>query len=163
MPMVDLKSMRTAIAKGLKEYLSIPVIRGDQTAEQPAYPFCSYTITTAQGKNDGTYQQHEDGIDRLYVTSIWSFSFLSEDFDESVMLASKAREWFLNSGQVWLSDHEITVQSATAINNRDNILTVEYERKNGFDVVFYVYDEAPSIAQTAGYIESAEITNTMQS
>lgn len=161
--MLDLKTMRAKVAKGLKEYLGVPVIRGNQTADAPAYPYVSYNLTTPGAANNGTYQQHEDGIDRLQVRSIWSMSFLSKDYDESIMLASKAREWFLHTGRVWLEDNGITVQSATDIVDRDNILTVEYERKTGFDVVFYVYDETASPSSSTGYIESAEIarkTNT---
>lgn len=155
--MLDLKAMRTTVANGLKEYLGVPVIRSGQTAEAPSYPYGSYTLTTPGAANGGTYQQHEDGIDRLMVRSIWSFSFLSNDYDESIMYASKAREWFVHTGRVWLSDRGITVQSATAVNNRDNILTVEYERKNGFDVVFYVYDEVDNPSESTGYIEDAKI------
>lgn len=157
--MLDLKTMRTTVASGLKEYLEgVPVIRGNQTAPVPAYPYVVYNLTTPSGENKGTYQQHDDGVDRLLVQSIWSFSSLSDDFDESIMLATKAREWFLNSGRVWLSDRGITVQSATNITNRDNILTVEYERKNGFDVVFSVFDEVTNPASTTEYIERAEIS-----
>ena len=155
--MLDLKAMRTTVAKGLKEYLGVPVIRSSQTAEAPSYPYGSYTMTTPGAANGGTYQQHDDGIDRLMVRSIWSFTFLSGDYDESIMLATKAREWFLHSGRVWLSDHGITVQSATDVLNRDNILTVKYEKKNGFDVVFYVYDEVKNPLESTGYIESANI------
>lgn len=159
--MLDLKKMRDTVPQGLSGYLGIKIIRGNQTAGKPVYPFGSYNVTTIAGANNGTYQKHDDGIDRLMVRSIWSWSFLSQDYDESVVLASKAREWFLHSGRTWLSERGITVQSATDITNRDNILTVEYERKNGFDVVFYAYDEAKNPSDTTGYIESAEIAHDM--
>lgn len=157
--MIPYKNIRTVIAQGLKEYLGVPVIRGNQTAKAPAYPYAVYNATTIAAANNGTYQQHQDGIDRLMVRSIWSFSFLSADHDESVALALKARQWFLHTGRAWLSERGVTVQSATDINNRDNILTVEYERKNGFDVVFYVYDETESLTDTNGYIETAQIAH----
>lgn len=156
--MIDYKKMRENIAKGLKEYLGIPIIRGNQMAAPPAYPYGSYNATTIAGANNGTWQEHEDGIDRLMVRSVWSFSFLSDDYDESVNHAIKAREWFNHTGRTWLAEHGITVQSTTEITNRDNILTVDYERKNGFDVVFYVYDEVENLTATYGYIENAEIT-----
>lgn len=139
----------------------MPVIRGNQTAAAPAYPYVSYNVTTIAGANNGTWQQHPDGIDRKMVRSIWSISTLSDDWDKSVELAVKAREWFEHSGRAWLAQHGAIVQSTTEINNRDNILTVEYERKNGFDVVFYVYDEAENLIGTTGYIESAEVAREM--
>lgn len=160
--MIAYKQMRNTVAKGLKEYLCVPVIRGNQTTETPPYPFASYNVTTIASENNGTYQQHSDGVDRLMVRSIWSFTFLAADYEESVALALKARQWFLHTGRAWLSDHGVTVQSATEINNRDNILTVEYERKNGFDVVFYVFDETENLANTNGFIESAQIAHELK-
>lgn len=156
--MINYKEIRNAVAQGLKKHLGVPVIRGNQTAEAPPYPYAVYNVTTIAGRNNGTYQKHADGIDRLLVRSIWSFSFLSKDWDESVILATMAREWFLHSGRTWMSDRGIIVQSATDITNRDNILTVDYERKNGFDVVFYMFDEAgdPAESTDIGYINNAE-------
>lgn len=159
--MIDYKHLRETVATGLREYLGVPVIRGNQTAAAPPYPYVTYNVTTIAGANNGTWQQHEDGIDRLQVKSIWSFSSLSDDWDDSVNNAVRAREWFMHSGRQWLSERGISVHSATEITNRDNVLTVDYERKNGFDVVFYVFDEAESMAAVNGTIESVEITHEM--
>ena len=156
--MIPYKELTTRIPQGLREHLGVLVIRGNQTAPAPAYPYGTYNVTTIASANNGTWQQHPDGKDRKLVSSIWSFSWLSDDWDESVGLAISAREWFENTGRPWLAAHGITVQSVTEITNRDNILTVEYERKNGFDVVLYVYDEVENLTDTAKeYIESAEI------
>lgn len=159
--MLDLKSIRAALFSGLSDYLGITMIRSDQTATAPAYPYGTGKATTPAAANNGTWQQHEDGIDRLMVRSIWSLSFLSDDYDESVMLATRAREWITHTGRAWLSERGITVQSATDIANRDNILTVDYESKHGFDVVFYVYEEAENPSATAGTIESVNIAHEM--
>lgn len=159
--MIKLDKIREAVAKGLSAYLGVKIIRGNQTAEAPAHPYGSYNVTTIAGANNGTYQQHSDGIDRKMVRSIFSLSFVSDNWDESVLLATKAREWFEHTGRLWLSEHGITVQSTTDIMNRDNILTVEYERKNGFDVVFYVFDEAENPSKSTGYIESVNIAHEM--
>lgn len=154
--MIAFDKMREAVRGGLSDFLGIPVIRANQTAPAPAHPYATYNVTTPAQANNGTYQQHEDGIDRLLVRSVWSITILSKDWDESIALATKAREWFVHTGRVWLADRGITVQSATDINNRDNILTVEYERKNGFDVFFYVFDEAENPSKTNGTIERAK-------
>ena len=161
--MIAFNELRTAFAKGLREYLGIQIVNGNQTAEAPTMPYGTYNPTTIAAANNGTWQEHEDGVDRLLVRSIWSFSFLSADFDESMMYATKAREWFTHSGRIWLAEHGITVQTVTDITNRDNVLTVEYERKNGFDVVFYVYDEADRPADTYGYIETMEASHEITS
>ena len=160
--MIDLHEIRKTVSTGLRKYLDIPVIRGNQTARAPQHPYAAYNVTTIATKNGGTYQQHEDGIDRKLVKSIMSLSFVCDDYDESVMYATKAREWFEHSGRAWLSERGVIVQSTTDITNRDNILSVEYERKNGFDVVFYVYDEAKSLTETNGFIEGAEIAHEIK-
>lgn len=155
--MIPYDTMRKSIASGLGQHLGVPVIRGNQTAQAPSGSYVIYNVTTIAGANNGTWQKHADGIDRLMVRSIWSFSTLSTDYEESVSLAIKAREWFEHTGRVWLADRGITVQSTTEINNRDNILTVEYERKNGFDVVFYVFDEVADPVEE--YITEVETTH----
>lgn len=160
--MIKYDYIRETVVSGLQKHIGIPVIRGNQTAPAPAYPYSTYNVTTIAAANGGTWQQHDDGIDRKLVRSIWSLSFLSDEWDESVGYAIKAREWFEHTGRSWLSQHGITVQSTTDITNRDNILTVEYERKNGFDVIFYVYDEVESLTDTVGTIESAEIAREIK-
>lgn len=147
------------MSTGLSNYLGIQVIRGNQTARAPTMPYCVYNVTTIAGANHGTWQQHSDGIDRKMVKSIFSFSFISFDYDDSVALASKARGWFEHAGHVWLSDRGIVVQSTTDITNRDNILTAEYERKNGFDVVFYVYDAVENPVENVGHINESLTTH----
>lgn len=159
--MLDLKTIRATLFTGLREYLGIPMIRSDQTAAAPVFPYGTGKATTPAAANNGTWQQHEDGVSRLMVRSIWSLSFLSADYDESVMLATKAREWVTHTGRVWLSERGIVVQSVTDITNRDNILTVDYERKHGFDVVFYVWEEAKNPAETSGAIEGVEHAHEM--
>lgn len=159
--MLDLKTMRATLMTGLRDYLGIQMIRSDQTGPAPAYDYGTVKATTPAAANNGTYQQHEDGIDRLMVRSIWSLSFLSDDYDRSVMLASNARAWITHTGRVWLSERGIVVQSVTDITNRDNILTVDYERKHGFDVVLYVYDEAENPSASTGYIEGVDIAHKM--
>lgn len=154
--MIDLKNIRVTLFSGLSDYLGIKMIRSDQTGPAPAYPYGTGKATTPAAANNGTWQQHDDGVSRLMVRSIWSLSFLSDDYDRSVMLATKAREWLTHTGRVWLSERGIVVQSVTDITNRDNILTVDYESKHGFDVVLYVWDEAQNPSETSGIIEGVE-------
>lgn len=157
--MIPYDSIKETVAKGLSDYLGIKIIRGNQIEQAPALPYGTYNVTMIAGANRGTWQEHEDGKDRKQVRSVWSFSFIAKEWDQSVGYAIKARGWFDHSGRALLSEKGITVQSTTDVTNRDNVLTVEYERKNGFDVVFYVYDEVESIASVNGHIESAEFTH----
>lgn len=160
MYLIDYAKYRPGVIKGLRDYIGVPVIRSDQNAPVSEKSYLTYTITTIAGANNGTWQKHVDGIDRLMVESIWSFTSISNDWETSVNNAVKAKEWITHVGHAELSALGISVQSATSITNRDNVLTVEYERKNGFDVVFYVYDEVENPSNTYGLIETVGINQS---
>lgn len=153
--MIDYENIRLVVAKGLKEYLKCPVIRSNQNAEPPPYPYVSYTITTLMSENKGTYGEYTDGKDRKAVTQTWSITALSDDNAQSVTLANKAREWLDHVGTISLNDNHIIVQSVGSITNRDSIITIEYEYRNGFDAVFWLYDEIESSKTNTEYIETA--------
>lgn len=154
--MIPYVKNETVVVSGLAAHLGITIKRTNQTAPAPAYPYGAYTVTTLASANNGTWQRHPDGKDRKLVRSIWSLSFMSDDNDQSVQLAVKARDWLEHTGRTYLKDHDIIVQSTTEITNRDNVLTAGYEYKNGFDVVFYVYDEVENPVEETGYIETLE-------
>lgn len=157
--MIDYERIRTIIAKGLKDYCGCPVIRSNQNEEPPAYPFISYTVTTLMSQNNGTYGEYEDGTKRKAVTQIWSISALSDDNSRSVALACKAREWLDCFGTTYLNDNDVIIQSVGSVTNRDNILTIEYEYKNGFDIVIWLYDTVENTEDIDGYIEGVTINN----
>ena len=139
--MIKYDERRLAVAKGLSKYLNCSVVRSNQNAEPPPYPYVSYSIPRPMSSYNGTYGEYEDGTLRKPFTQTWSVSILSDDSSESVILAMKAREWFDRVGRTYLKDNDIIVQSVTSVTNRDNVLSVGYEYKNGFDVVFWLFDE----------------------
>lgn len=139
--MINNENLRKTVVTGLIEHLGVPVIRSNQNAEPPKYPYASYTVTIAESANNGTYGEYEDGIDRLPVTQTWSITVQSDKEDESISLAGKARDWLTHSGRIYLNDNDVIVQSVTDITNRDNMISIEYEYKNGFDVVFWLMNE----------------------
>ena len=153
-----MSNFRRIVAKGLKEYLGCEVIRTNQNKKPPQYPYVSYTITTLASANNGTYEEYDNGICRKMVKQTWSITAQSNDPSESEALALKAREWLDYAGRVYLKDNDVVVQSLTDITNRDNILTVEYEYKNGFDVVFYLYDETQNNIKNSGTIDTVSVS-----
>ena len=156
--MIDYEQMRQVIAKGLKNYIGCPVIRSSQNAEPPPYPYVSYTITTLSKSKGGTYSIAKDGTRYKEVTQTWSFTALSDNASESMKLALKMKEWVDLTGNIYLSDNGIVANHSTDINNRDNLLTTEYEYRNGFDAVFSVNETitAEEANGGAGYIETVE-------
>lgn len=158
--MIDNENLRLTVVKGLKNYLQIPVIRGNQNAEPPKYPYLSYNVTTAASENKGTYGEYSDGTDRKPVTQTWSIAVQSDNESEALLLSQKAHDWFDHIGRTYLSDNHIIVQSVTGITSRDSILTIEYEYKKGFDVVFWLLDEIENPIEYVGEIKFAEIKKT---
>ena len=138
--MIEYDKLRSTVVKGLKEYLKCPVVRSNQNAEPPPYPYVSYTITRLLSENNGTYGEYADEMERKPFTQTWSISALSADNTESVTLATKAREWLDRVGTIFLNDNGVIVQTIGSITNRDNFLTTDYEYRNGFDVVFWLFD-----------------------
>lgn len=138
--MIDYENLRVAVVGGLKRYLKCPVIKGNQNAEPPKYPYLSYTITTLATANRGTYGEYTDGKARKPVNCIWSITAQSDNNSESVMLANKAHDYLDYVGSIYLKDRDVVVQSVGNVTNRDNVLTVGYEYKNGFDCTFSMVD-----------------------
>ena len=155
--MIDLDNIRENIATALHEYLGVQVIRSNTTAPFPQYPFASYTIRELLRNQRGTWGEYDDGKDRISASQIWSITIQAKDSAESMALALKAYDFFCHSGCPILKDKNIVVSSVSEITNRDNMLTVGYEYKNGFDVTFSFMNETDNTLEITGYISEANI------
>jgi hypothetical protein len=155
--MIDNEGLRKAVVSGLHKYLNIPVIRGNQNAAPPTYPYLSYNVTTLESANNGTWGKYEDGIDRIPITQTWSITVQSDSDAESISLASKAREFLCHTGTHYLNDNGVIVKSVTNITNRDSLISVDYEYKNGFDAVFWLMNEEKNPIEEIGYIETIKL------
>lgn len=134
MRLIDQLKINETVITGLELELNCPVIFANQTAPAPLYPYCSFTITNLMNENGGTYGLHKDEIYRKEITQTWSFTIQSNDDDEAMHLALKAYDFFALKGKLVLSDGGVAVQSVSQISNRDNLITIEYEHRYGFDV-----------------------------
>lgn len=139
--MIDYEGIRETVATGLSEYLGCPVIRANQNEKIPPYPYVSYMITTPLKEHNGTYGEYEDGINRKPCTQTWSITVLSDDDTESILLAIKAHDWVKCIGTMYLNDSNVIVQSVGDINNRDNLISSEYEHRQGFDMTLWLLNE----------------------
>lgn len=155
--MIDFRANEILIVDGLQKELGCPVIRANQTSPIPAYPYVSYTLITPVAMNNGTWGKYDDGIDRMPFTQTWSFTVQSDDMTESMTLAIKARDWFQHVGRTYLDDNQLIIQRIYDIVSRDNLLTVGYEHRNGFDVVFWLLDEVEDTTASVGTIEEVVI------
>lgn len=164
--MYDAKAIETAIVSGLKEYVSAggrtcEVVLANQAGPVPKYPYIAYTITTPVQYRGGTYSEAEDGTKYRPLLQTWSFTAQSDSMDESVETAMRAYDWFAVAGLTALNDADVVVSSLGNINNRDNLITIQYEYRNGFDVTFrLLHTVEMTDAERGGIIETANIKPT---
>lgn len=146
--MIDYDKLSISIVKSIKDALKVQVIRANQNAEPPKYPYIAYTITTLMKTNNGTYGELIENINgeniityRKEFQQIWSFTVLSDNDLQSKELAFKLYDYLDKVGTINLVDNEVVVQRIGNIMNRDNLLTIGYEYRNGFDVTFAFMNE----------------------
>lgn len=139
--MIDHRSNEIVIVEMLKSYLSTEfrpceVVRQNQVAKVPDYPYVSYSVTTAVAETNGTYSEAEDGTLYRSILQTWSFTIQSDDQDEAMALAIRTHDLFRVVGLTHLSDNGITVRRVRDITIRDNLISIEYEYRKGLDVTF---------------------------
>lgn len=128
------------------------VVKSNSTGPVPKYPYVSFT-TTGIHTHGRTYG--DDG-ERLFTqaTAAYSWTVQSDDDNEAMDLAQKLHDFFDRTGRTDLRDHGITVGHVGDISARDNILTVEYEYRKGFDTTFYflnITDRPDETIETADF------------
>lgn len=164
--MIDLRKNEIVIVEGLKDYLSTDlrpceVVRQNQVAKAPPYPFVSYTVTAPVLEKQGTYCEAEDGSLYMDATQNWSFTVQSDDADEAMALALRVFAYFTAVGLTALADKNITVRRVSGVTTRDNLLTIQYEHRNGLDVTFGVpYTINPDELGGSGVIETYGLSNS---
>lgn len=129
-------SVRNPIIKGLKQGTGITTILAEQSDKQPPYPFIGIKFTTpfiVIGQAASYTDERNEVIeqDGEMVISITSYD---KTIDGSFNNAFKALEWFKTSGKLELQDAGIVVVKTENMTNRDTFITIDYERRNGFDV-----------------------------
>lgn len=147
----SLKEYSTALADQISMLLGCEVVRSNITNHIPAYPYVSYTITTVQTRG-GTYG--DDGKHRFILARVtYSFTVQSDDDWQAFELAQKLHDWVEESGRHWLNDHGYVITEVGSISSRDNLITIEYEYRKGFDCVLNLMNY---IEPTDEVIESFE-------
>ena len=68
--------------------------------------------------------------------------------------AQALADWFRVSGRAYLKEQGIAPLEVMDINQRDSLITIEYEFRKGFDVRFSAMNVLPS---TGASIQTAEI------
>lgn len=148
--MLDYRQTEIVIVENLKDYLQselrpCEVVRQNQVSKIPPYPYVSYTVIPLVSSMGGTYCEAEDGTLYRAIQQTWSFTTQSDDQEEAIELAYKIVDFFSAVGVTLLNDNGIVVIRVGGISNRDNLITIQYEYRNGLDVTFsLIYSIEPS-------------------
>lgn len=159
--MIDYRNIEKIIIRGLEQYFGniAKIIMANQTAPAPKYPYISYTIITPIVATGGEYGFFNDGNYYKQMNQIWSFTVQSNNQTQCSNIAIMAYDYFNHHGITYLSDNNISVVRTTNITNRDNLLTAEYEYRQGFDVTFGLMNQiTPSVEEQLEIIEKGKIT-----
>ena len=128
----------------LEEFTGLVVVPSNTTKKMPAYPYVSYTIINTSTKK-GTYSvsteiENVDGEEiqtrtrYMPLLQKWSFTIQSDNDAEAQHFALLCKDFFEIEKYQELADSNIIVADVGDITPRDNMLTIEYEYRKGFDV-----------------------------
>ena len=138
--MIKHSEIRNPIVKNLNEYMGIPVIQSEETGEQPPYPFVTFSVNSpylSLGQN-GKEEIVENDISITreieHFEQVYSFTVIGEDEDIVQDNMMKAIQFFKVFGVQKLKDENIVIVEVYNAQKRDNFLTIDYERRAGFDV-----------------------------
>lgn len=136
--MINLQQIQKALISALEKHCGCPFVPSNTTKEMPAYPYVSFTLINDK-LHKGTYCEGERLYKPLNIT--YSFTVQSKTDMEAVEIAMKARDFLDEIGRQMLQDGGIVIQDLTGITSRDNLLTIEFEYRKGFDAVIAVFNE----------------------
>lgn len=147
--MIDQKKLNKDLIGCLEHVCGCSIIPANTTKPAPPYPYGTFTILRTETVK-GTY--HNRSWQPMRQT--WSLTFNTKDDGQGMELAMKARDYLEEGGRIELYDRNISVSSVGSIDSRDNMITIEYEFRKGFDFILMLANE---ITEEPPVIEKADI------
>lgn len=132
--MIDYAMIISKVNRQIRESTNEIIIREQQSIkEQPDYPFATYSIMNPY-LNVKTYREDEGKMTQSVEITV-SYTFYSQDALSLMGIVQNALTNFEHRAtrQV-LWDNGIAVIDVTGIQNRDTFLTIDVERRLGFDI-----------------------------
>lgn len=142
MSLIKHSEIRDPLVFGLHNYMDLLVVQQSSIGDQPEYPFCTYSVTSPYlqlGQPEHYTDVQERSIE--HYEQVYSFTIASTDEDEAMDLCLKAVQYFKFYGVQELKDKNIVVVKISNVTARDNMITINYERRYGFDVRVRVASE----------------------
>lgn len=153
--------VRNALVKGLHDYMNMLVIQSSTIGDMPRYPFISYTVTSPYLRlgQDEEYTTQENSTYQnrhvLHYERVFSFTIVAKDEDTAMNTCMKAIRYFRNDGVLELKDKGIAIVEISNVTARDNFITIDYDRRYGFDVRIRLADE--EVRETTDIIEQINL------
>lgn len=146
---------------GLSRYTGIEVIQAEGMGKQPPYPFFSIKNISPAISVGQVTESVEDNIMTIEqdIEMVLSITCNAEKIEDAEDYSNKARGYFLGKGAIELADENIAVVEVLSANNRDVFLTIDYERRVGFDVRLRVRGRETFEIDV---IESVEVTENIE-
>lgn len=166
--MINFTEVEKTIVNALQDFLKkvigkdVPVIMANQVSPTPEYPYISYTITTPVMASTVHYSVSESGVRYKPLKQIWSFTVQSGAYSETADISLYAYDFFNDISNTQFKDAGIVVVRVGGITNRDNMLSIEYEHRNGFDVTFSLMHTIDASLIENGKIEEIAIANAIK-
>lgn len=134
MARIDYKLIVSSLNKQIRLDMNNLVIREQQSVrEQLPYPFATYSMVNPY-TNVVNYRQDKENLTQS-VEMILSYTFYSTDSFEAFGMAQQALtnlELYSTRQQLW--DNQIAIVGVTGVSNRDTFISIEMERRCGFDI-----------------------------
>jgi len=130
--MIDYQLIVLQLNKQIKSATGFPIVETNGTGDQPPYPFGGYTVINPELNT----RKIVDGEELTEIVEMMiSYTFCALDQFQAMELAKKASTHLRHSATVQkLYDQKITVVDIVGFGNRDNFISIETERRYGFDV-----------------------------
>ncbi|MED1784240.1 hypothetical protein P4V43_20675 [Brevibacillus fortis] len=145
--MIPFKAIRSTIVQPLAAHLSLPVIEMNGGGDIPKQAFFTYDFSGPEDARGFPIEYQEGNNLRHVGTVSFTVSFLSyaDDKATSIENAMRTRDWLKRDGRELLKDRvNVIVSEISPIENRDVLIGDEWERRQGFDVVFRTIDVTSS-------------------
>lgn len=132
MHLINYEMVISAVNRQVRQVLPYPMVEQSDIQLRPDYPFATYTVTSPY-LNAKTFKSGGHQVEDVEI--VVSYTWLSKNSFEALSLAQRMATMVkaTNTRQK-LQDAGIAVVRVDGFGNRDNFLTVEYERQVGFDL-----------------------------
>lgn len=142
----SLQEYNTLICNGIKAAFGCQVVKSSTAEHIPPYPYVSFTVTGIRTRQ----RTYADDAERMYVPAevTYSWTVQSNDDNEAMELAHRLHDWFEETGRMYLKDNGMVFTGVGGITERDNMITIEYEHRKGFDCVLRLMNYVPRPSET---------------